>query len=366
VSTPSPSQIRRTLRTGRHSLLTAWGGLCLAASAQAQAPAAPEAVPTLNPAASAASGNTGPSGNARLEEVLGQSGGLTARDAGRRAAQTSVQASVEGEKVLSARNDGARVIWDNLPKLTLSAQYTRLSAVDTPVILGVPPGFSLSGPLDNYALSANLTVPFTEYLLRVVTALRGAGDNEEAAALTERATRVGAAANAKLTYYDWVRARLQRVVTEQALDQAKAQLRRVEALRSAGRAAEADLLQARAFQADAELALSQADTLAAIGEQRLRTIVHAPLEEQLSVGENVLAAFPGAQEPKSLDGLYREAESQRLELKAFDKGSDALDRLHTVERTRALPRLDGFGGTGRPGSWAPVRREMPRAHSLRR
>ena len=366
MSTPSPSQIRRTLRTGRHSLLTAWGGLCLAASAQAQAPAAPEAVPTLNPAASAASGNTGPSGNARLEEVLGQSGGLTARDAGRRAAQTSVQASVEGEKVLSARNDGARVIWDNLPKLTLSAQYTRLSAVDTPVILGVPPGFSLSGPLDNYALSANLTVPFTEYLLRVVTALRGAGDNEEAAALTERATRVGAAANAKLTYYDWVRARLQRVVTEQALDQAKAQLRRVEALRSAGRAAEADLLQARAFQADAELALSQADTLAAIGEQRLRTIVHAPLEEQLSVGENVLAAFPGAQEPKSLDGLCRR--SHRAAATRASVQPCAVGRARRSPCRR--PLAPGAGspprGTGRPGSWAPVRREMPRAHSLRR
>jgi outer membrane protein TolC len=205
-------------------------------------------------------------------------------------------------------------------------------------------GFELpSGPLDNYALSANLNVPFTEYLLRLVTALHGAGENEEAAALTERATRAGASASAKLTYYDWVRARLQRVVASQALDQAKAQLRRVEALHSAGRAAEADLLQARAFQADAELGLSQADTLQAIGEQRVRTVVHAPQDEQLSVGENVLAPFAGAEEARNLDELYREAESQRLELQAYDKGSAALDRLHTVERTRALPRLEGFG-----------------------
>jgi outer membrane protein len=277
---------------------------------------------------------------------MGQSGGLTARDAGRRAAQTSVQASVAREQVLTAKNDRARVIWDNLPKLTLSAQYTRLSAVDTPVF-ALPGGAATvpfpTGPLDNYALSANLTVPFTEYLLRLVSALNGAGANEEAALLTERATRAGAAANAKLTYYDWVRVRLQRVVAEQALEQAKAQLRRVEALHSAGRAAEADLLQARAFQADAELALSQADTLLAIGEQRVRTALHAPPEEQLSVGENVLAPFPGAEEPRSLEDLYREAESQRLELQSFDKGSAALDRLHTVERTRALPRLDGFG-----------------------
>lgn len=279
---------------------------------------------------------------------MGQSGGLTARDAGRRAAETSVQGSVEREKVLSAHNDRSRVILDNLPKLTLSGQYTRLSAVAAQQfpIPGMMDGMGFAlppGPLDNYALSANLSVPFTEYLLRLMTALDGAAENEEAAALNERATRASASASAQLTYYDWVRARLQRVVAEQALEQAKAQLRRVEALHSAGRAAQADLLQARAFEADAELGLSQADTLQAIGEQRVRTVVHAPQEEQLSVGENVLAPFAGAEELKSLDDLYREAEGQRLEIQALDKGSAALDRLHTVERTRALPRLDGFG-----------------------
>ena len=291
---------------------------------------------------SSAASNGAANGTVHLEEVLGQSGGLTARDAGRRAAETSVQANVERANVQIAENDRSRVIWENLPRLTLTAQYTRLSPIHTPAIAGQPEPFP-PPPLNNYLVSANLNVPFTEYLLRLASALRGVGEKEQAAALTERATRTGASASAMLSYYDWVRARLQRVVTEQAVDQAKAQLRRVEALHTAGRAAEADVLQARAFQADAELSLSQADTLQAIGEQRLRTALHAPPEERLSVGENVLAAFPGAEEAKSLDDLYREAESQRLELQAFDKGSAALDRLHSVEKTRALPRLEGFG-----------------------
>jgi outer membrane protein len=72
-------------------------------------------------------------------------------------------------------------------------------------------------------------------------------------------------------------------------------------------------------------------------------VLHAPEEEGLAVGENVLAPFPGADEARPLPELYREAEQQRLELKALDKGQAALDRLHTVEKTRALPRLDGFG-----------------------
>jgi outer membrane protein TolC len=270
--------------------------------------------------------------------VLGQSGGLTARDAGRRAAESSVQAAVEREKVASSENDRARVIWEALPKVSLSARYTRLSQI------GAPTGFDIPAPpQNNYALTAGLTVPFTEYLLRMVFALRGAGDSVAAAALTERATRVSVSASAQLAYYDWVRARLARVLAQQAVDQAGAQRRRVEALHSAGRAAEADLLQARAFQADSELALSQADTDQAILEQRLRTVLHAPAEEQLSVGEDVLAPFPGAEEARALEELYQEAESQRLELQALDRGQQALDQLHSIERTRALPRLEGFG-----------------------
>lgn len=346
--TPSPSQICRIRRTGQSSSWAAAWGLCWAVSAHAQAPATPASdVPSGLPgsgteASSSAASNGAANGTVHLEEVLGQSGGLTARDAGRRAAETSVQANVERANVQIAENDRSRVIWENLPRLTLTAQYTRLSPIHTPAIAGQPEPFP-PPPLNNYLVSANLNVPFTEYLLRLASALRGVGEKEQAAALTERATRTGASASAMLSYYDWVRARLQRVVTEQAVDQAKAQLRRVEALHTAGRAAEADVLQARAFQADAELSLSQADTLQAIGEQRLRTALHAPPEERLSVGENVLAAFPGAEEAKSLDDLYREAESQRLELQAFDKGSAALDRLHSVEKTRALPRLEGFG-----------------------
>ena len=196
----------------------------------------------------------------RLEDVLGQSGGLTAQDAGRRAAQTSVQASVEREKVLSAKNERSKVIWNALPKLTLSGTYTRFSP-PPPIVFPDPTGMGSteipSAPLNAYVLSASLNVPFTEYFLRMVQALHGAGDNEDAAALTEQATRAAAAAGAKLAYYDWVRARLQRVLTEQALDQAKGQRVRVEALHSAGRAAEADLQQALAFQADAALTVSQ-------------------------------------------------------------------------------------------------------------
>jgi len=296
-------------------------------------------VPAVAPSAATSRG-----GLDRLAAELGQSGGLTARDAGRRAAQTSVQAEVDREQTLLAQNDRRRVIWETVPRLTVTGTVARLSHVaSAPVELGdllIPP---FPTPETTYLVNARLTVPFTDYLLRMVRALHGTGLNEKATVLTERATRVTVAANAKLYYYDWVRGRLGRVVAEQALEQAQAQLVRAQAMQAVGQAAEADLQQALAFQADAELVLAQAGTQQIVAEERLRMALHAEPGETLHVGEDVLAAFDGAEEPRQLADLYQEADSQRLELQAFNYHRDAAEQLRAIEATRALPRLEGVG-----------------------
>jgi outer membrane protein TolC len=257
-----------------------------------------------------------------------------------------VQAEVDREKMLLAKNDRDRVIWEAVPKLTFTGSLTRLSPLDAPFLevpgqprinLGAPP------PDNSYMVNARLTVPFTDYLLRMVRALNGAGSNEKASALTEQATRVTVAANAKLYYYDWVRARLARVVAEQALEQAQAQLVRVQAMQAVGQAAEADLQQALAFQADAELVLAQSGTQQIVSEERLRMALHAEPGEALSVGEDVLAVFDGAEEPRNLAELYQEADRQRLELQALNHHRDAAEQVRAIEATRALPRLEGVG-----------------------
>lgn len=325
-------------RRGLHgcaAAVSAW--LCLATPAGAQVPPPPEAT--------APSAATSRGGLDRLAAELGQSGGLTARDAGRRAAQTSVQAEVDREKTLLAQNDRRRVIWEAVPKLTVTGTVARLSPLDAaPIDIGggmLFPAFPT--PETTYLVNARLTVPFTDYLLRMVRALNGAGSNEKASVLTERATRVTVAANAKLYFYDWVRARLARVVAEQALEQAQAQLVRVQAMQAVGQAAEADLQQALAFQADAELVLGQSGTQQIVAEERLRMALHADPGETLHVGEDVLAAFEGAQEPRQLEDLYQEADSQRLELQALNHHRDAAEQLRAIEATRALPRLEGVG-----------------------
>jgi outer membrane protein TolC len=316
-------------------------GLCLAVQASAQTPSVAEVAPPAEvKSAAPESAATGSGVAPRFASVLAQGGGLTATDAARRAAETSVQAAIEREDVVIAQSTKERVFWEAAPRLTLTAQTTRLSEIEPVSIGGIPP---FPQPQTNHLLNARLVVPLSDYLLRTVQAVRGASSNRAAAELEERAARVTAASNAKLSYYDWVRSRLEAVLAEQALEQASAQLARMNTLYGVGRAAEADLLQAQAFEADAQLAFSQSQTQERVAEERLRLVIHAPADETLTVGEDVLSEFPAANEARGLEELYQEGARQRLELQALDKGQAALDDVSSVESSRAFPRLEGFG-----------------------
>ncbi|HTV22652.1 MAG TPA: TolC family protein, partial [Polyangiaceae bacterium] len=281
----------------------------------------------------------------RFAQVLAQPGGLTSADAARRAADTSVQAEIERQDTRVAENTQKEVVWGSLPQLTLTGRTTRLSRVQGFVFNDPETGEPIPIPIPvwNHALNVGLTVPLSDYLLRLVQTLRGASTNRDAAALEEQAARVTSASNAKIAYYDWVRTRLETVVSEQALSEASAQLARMQALYSVGRAAQADLLQAQAFEADARLALSQSQTNGTIAEERLRLSMHARPDEQLSVGEDVLADFGAKDESKGIEDLYREAVANRLEIKALVKSHAALDDSQYVEATKAWPRLDAVG-----------------------
>jgi outer membrane protein TolC len=280
----------------------------------------------------------------RFATVLAQPGGLTSDEAARRASETSVQAAIEREDVRQAENAKATVLWNAAPRLTLTGRVQRLSPVDA-FTIQVPGGQPLDfgTPTTNYYTNAGVIVPLSDYLLSLVHALRGASSNRDAAELEERAARVTSASNARLSYYDWARSRLETVVAEQALSEASAQLTRMQALYSVGRAAQADLLQAQAFEADAQLSLSQSRTRSSVAEERLRLGMHARPDESLSVGEDVLAEFPAKEEADGLEQLYREALAGRLEISSLERSHTALEQSRHVESVAAYPRLEALG-----------------------
>src|SRR5688572_17349011 len=280
--------------------------LCFTVPALAQQPGAEPAATgaAVAPATPPGGGDVAP----KLAAILAQPGGLTSPQAARRAWDTSVQASIEREDVRVAENSKAQIIWGYAPRLTLTGRLQRLSEVSAPTFAGADgEQQSFVQPVNQYYLNAGLTIPLTDYLLRLSHALSGASRSREAARYEENAARVTSAANGKLAYYDWVRARLDIIVVEQASLQASAQLARMQALHSVGRAPVADLLQAQAFEANAQLALSQSQTLAAIAEERLRTTIHTHPGESLSIGEDVLADFAAKEEASGLEALYAEA-----------------------------------------------------------
>lgn len=124
---------------------------------------------------------------------------LSAASSADRAVQASYEAAAarSTQGAAQARVDQASYAF--LPKLSVSARYTRVSdftppplfpfaiaATDAPAGTVSPPTVS-TGPvsiapiLDNYALDATLTLPVTDYVLRLARGLEAAKHGRDAA-----------------------------------------------------------------------------------------------------------------------------------------------------------------------------------------
>jgi outer membrane protein TolC len=294
------------------------------------------------------------------------SGGLTAEQAGQRAAVASHQVSAKRAQVNAAEAAIDETFYSSAPRLTLTARYTRVSPVTPPSLGGggslvgttAPPGplpagaplVGIDGSLftfpvieNQYYLNAGLVVPLSEYLMTTSRVVRGARLVRESATLDQRATRVEEAANAKLAFYSWVQSKLGHRLAEENLSQAERQLQRAQALYAAGRLAEADVLQTRAFVAESELSVQRAESGMIVSEERLRLVIRAPANEPLQVGEDVLAPLADRAETASKEQLYREAVGQRLEIRRLEKTEYSLREGQAVQQSRAYPRLEAFG-----------------------
>ncbi len=303
----------------------------------------------------------------RLQKILGRGGGLTSDQVGRRAAATSFDVKAKLQEVRAAEADVDRAVMAFVPRLTLTGRYTRLSRVDDSSVgpdqgslvgttappgplppgaplIGIPASaFSFPQVLDQWLLNANLTVPISDYVLSTSKAHTAAKTSRRAAELGVQATRLQAAANAKVAYYDWVRARLAQVVANESASQAKAQLDAVKLSQTAGRASDADVLRAEAGLANARLLETRAKSLVRVSEARIRVAMHDQRTPRFEIGEHVLTLRRGDDERGSVESLVREAIRKRLELRALQQTSVSLEKQSSVVRSTQLPRLEAFG-----------------------
>jgi outer membrane protein TolC len=302
----------------------------------------------------------------RLRSLSARPGGLNERDVAKSAARHSAQVRARRAEMAAAQAEVDKAVADYLPRATLTARYTRLSPIETssfgpsqgnlvatpagegPLPPGAPlvgvPSSALSFPviLDQYTLQANLTVPLSDYLLRIGQSHRAAVHSRGAAELYTKAAQRNAAFEGKLAYFSWVGAKLENEVAKESLTQATTHLESAKALADVERASPADVLTAESRVASAELLVEKTRNLARLGEERLRTLMHDTSGKRYEIGDDFTQST-GAGERADFAPLYAEALRRRPEIRALDKSSASLRDQAKAVRSSGYPRLDAFG-----------------------
>jgi outer membrane protein TolC len=356
-------------------------GALWASPAFAQVPAPAVAAPTATapaaPAATTTAGKDTGAQSAGVDDALGDAGlkrffefadfqnGLTSKQVAQRAVANSaaVEQRQASARAAEAQEDEATSrLW---PKLTLSARYTRLSPVDNSLgggggsLVGTtaqpdpvtgqlpanaplfPYNVNFPNPENQYELKAALSVPVSDYLYRTNVAIEAAEHSSDAARYNEEATKLDVAANARLAYYDWVRALGQQIVAEEALANFRAREKDAKVFYEAGTLPKAQMLGSQAQTKNAEVLATRAQHFTKIAEERLRTITYDPNPKATyKVGEDLRSA--PAPMPQVLDtsALVSEAQGKRAEFKALKQQEQALEGLASLARSENYPRLD--------------------------
>ena len=232
------------------------------------------------------------------------------------------------------------------PRATLTASYTRQSPVENSFDIGVEiPGFDVpSFPvIENvYTLTASVEVPLSDYLLRLTSAFAAVSLEREVKEFEERAQRVQVQGNARVVYYNWVRAKGRGVVAGLATIRAEIHLSDARRTRAAGLLTDADVLRLHAQVAQARHVAASSVALVARNEEQLRLIMHQA-EIPLTIGVDVFEEVP--RDTRGLHDLQALAIRNRLELVALDKAGAALGEVASATRGSYWPRVAAFGNT---------------------
>ena len=273
-----------------------------------------------------------------------------------------MRASYEAAAARSAgRSAQARVddaSYAFLPRLGLSARYVRLSdftpsplfpfaiaATGAPTGTVSPPTVS-TGPvsiapiLDSYALDATLTLPVSDYVLRLARGLQAAKHGRDAAEWDSVVAAARARLAGKISFYEWIRANASVDAAQRSLAEARAHLADVKNQFGQGNTSRADVLRVDSAAASAEAALAEAGAQRATAEARLRTLLHLPEAEPLSTRDGVSAPLGliAQNEAEWLSEAYR----TRAELRGLDAAEASARAQAGVARAAYVPTAGVF------------------------
>ena len=363
--------------------------IVLATSSAANAQTTPTGTPPVGPTATggtligpSSTGGTTPTGatvvntpantpgvSAGTPDAVGTGSALTADIVAQAAVTTSKYAAVDEAKLKSAAAQ-VDAAWDQYwPRLTFSARYTRLSPITPPSLGGTPPAginpvyaiapanspvtpgtqlvtgqvtsFSFPVILDQYALQASLLVPLSDYVFRTYQNHKAAMASYEAAKWNAEVTKMDASSNARVAFYNYLRARGTVIIAKAAVTQAETHLKDMKNRLEAKVVTVADVARVEANLAAAQLAVIRSENLVIITEANVRVMMHASSEGAFKLGEDLEAELPTAS--ADLPKLKAAAFAKRPELKAVDAQIAAVENQATVVGAMMYPRLDAIG-----------------------
>ncbi|MBA3396096.1 MAG: TolC family protein [Deltaproteobacteria bacterium] len=299
------------------------------------------ATPTLaQPAQQGAPADAMASFDKELDALFATTG-LTADQAATRAVKASptVQARTAAIDIAIAQAEMAELV--RVPRVGVSATYTRLSPIDSLLLTPDPNGPKFSFSENSYATQASLGVALSDYVLRYPKLIEAALLGAEAARIGKRGSELDAAQEARIIYYEWVRSRLQVLIATRQLTQVRATLGQVRALADAQRVSKADLMRVESQEAQIEQVADQLRYLSELREEQLRLLIDATAGEPLAIGEDIRADIPQPATGR-LDDLMASAVKQRLEFRVLDVGIRAKEKQREAERAGQLPKLSAF------------------------
>ncbi len=288
-----------------------------------------------------------------------RSGGLTAEETARVVSRTkhSVRSKQADLQAAAAKVDQAYVGY--YPRLTVGASYTYLSPVNLNFsnALALKPGtpaaiatafaaeFAYVAPIvipaNNYALTASLLVPVSDYVFRLSQNVAAASHNEKSARYSAEAEALQAGADAKIAYFNWVQAKGSVVVSAEAISQSKAHLEDAKKSFAVGLASRADVLRIDAQVAAAQQGYAESVAFAAVAEEQLRILLGTPADKPLEIGTDVMNE-PATPPGDTLQALQEQAMGRRIELRSLDEAISSLRSVESLTKAGYAPRLDAF------------------------
>jgi len=209
----------------------------------------------------------------------------------------------------------------------------------SPVV--VTPPFKINIPLNSFSLSAQLSIPISDYILSLSPARKGPIAARESAELARDAERIKVETDARLAYFNWLRAVTALIVIEDALTRSEARMTDVMHLFDAGAATRSDVLRVDALVSAQQAAINDTRALRHTLEQALAVMMNEPARPY-EVGEDLLAAPPDIGDLPELDQMVEEALQNRLELRSLNRAIDGFEEGIKATRASYYPRLDAF------------------------